>query len=143
MNRVFIASLSAVSLILAANETFARTGTAPGGGAALAHPVLRPLVARSLHHHRGNNLGAFWPGADDQSYAPSNVEPNMGVAAPVSGEMHYTYTDDVPWDAVHRFPPAVTPSARPYVQECTAETVTVPRHGGAEQTASVNIMRCY
>ena len=141
-----LASLSAVALILATNETFAASAAAHGGGALAAHPAFRPSVGRSLHHHRGRNGAAFWPGYYgpwDDSYGPSYGEPDIGIAPPPSGDIHYTYTNDFPWDAVHRFPPMVAPSARPYVQECTAQTVTVPRHEGAEQTVNVNVMRCY
>ncbi len=60
---------------------------------------------------------------------------------PASSDTRYTYTYDVPWDWVHRFPPNVTPSDRPYVQSCPSESVTVPGRGGTEQT--VNVMRCY
>ena len=58
----------------------------------------------------------------------------------ITGDIRYTYTQDVPWDWPHRFPPMVAPSDRPYVQSCAAETVTVPGRNG-ERT--VNIMRCY
>jgi hypothetical protein len=37
----------------------------------------------------------------------------------------------------------VIPSARPYVPDCTAQTVTVPKHEGTVQTANINIIRCY
>jgi hypothetical protein len=141
----FIASLGAAVLMLGANEIFAASGAAQGVTLAPAHPALRPSVVR-LPHHRRNNIGAFWPGAADWSDGPSYREPGMDAAPPapsMSGEMHYTYTYDAPWDAVHRLPPAVTPSARPYVPECTAESVTVPRRDGTDQTATINIMRCY
>jgi hypothetical protein len=145
MYRALIAPLSAAALVLAANGTFGSPAAAPGARFASMHPTFRP-VARSLHHRRRNDGGAFWPGVGDSFYGPSYDEPNMDVtppAPPASSDIHTTYTYDVPWDAVHRFPPAVTPSARPYVPECTAQTVTVPRYDGAEQTANVNIMRCY
>ena len=60
---------------------------------------------------------------------------------PVRGDVHYTYTYDVPWDWAHRYPPAVTPSARPYVPSCPTEAVAVEGRGGQEQT--ISIMRCY
>lgn len=139
---VFIASLSVVALVLGATETLAGSEAMRGGGFAAAHPTFRPSVGRSLHHHRGNLVGAFWPGGDFfYGYGPSYGEPNVNVAPPTSGDVHYTYTYDVPWDAVHRFPPLVAPSARPYVPECSAQTVTVPRRDGTEQ--AVNITRCY
>jgi hypothetical protein len=144
VSRTLIASLSGLVLLLATGETFAAgPAGAAHGGAMTAHPAFRPGVGRSFGHHRGRN-GAFWPGYvyGDGYYGSAPVEPGADVAPPASGDVHYTYTYDVPWDQVHRFPPNVVPSDRPYVQECTTQTVTVPRRGGA-QTSDVNIMRCY
>jgi len=141
MYGAFIASLSVVALMLAANETFARSGAAPRGGFTSTHSISRPSVAQSLRHHRRNNVGTLWPAVGGFFYGPSNGEPMVDVTQPISGDNHYTYTYDVPWDWAHRYPPAVTPSERPYVPSCPAETVTVPGHGGKEQT--VSIMRCY
>jgi hypothetical protein len=140
MYGAFIASLSVVALMLAANETFARSGAAPRGGFTPTHSISHPAFAQSLRHHRRNNVGIFWPGVGDFSYGPSNGEPLVDATQP-SGDVHYTYTYDVPWDWAHRYPPNVIPSDRPYVPSCPAETVTVPGHGGQEQT--VSIMRCY
>jgi hypothetical protein len=141
MYGALIASLSAVALMLAANETFARSGATARGASPSTPSISRPSVAESLRHHRGHNVGALWPAVGDSFYGPSNGEPMAGVTQPTSGDIHYTYTDDVPWDWAHRYPPAVTPSERPYVPSCPAETVTVPGYGGKEQT--VSIMRCY
>ncbi len=144
MNRVIIASLSAVTLMLAANETFARSGAAPRAGFAPTHSFSRPFAGRALRHHRRNGVivAPFWPlvGDDYYSYGP-NGEPFGEMTPPTSGEMHYTYTNDVPWDWAHRFPPIVTPSDRPYVPSCPAETVTVPGRDGQDRT--VNVIRCY
>ena len=137
----FIASLSVAALMLAANETFARPGGAPRGGFTSTHSISRPSVARSFRHHRRNNVGTFWPGEGGFFYGPSNGEPLADVAQPASGDIHYTYTYDVPWDWAHRYPPNVTPSERPYVSSCPAETVTVPGRDGTERT--ISIMRCY
>jgi hypothetical protein len=81
----------------------------------------------------------FWPGGD--YYGPSEGEPPADVTQPNTGDAHYTYTYDVPWDWAHRYPPAVAPSDRPYVSSCPTETVKVRGHSGEEQT--VNVMRCY
>ena len=135
MHGALIASLSAVALMLAANETFAR------GGSASTHSISRPSAARSFRHHHRDNAGAFWPGVGDYSDGPSNGEPMAGVAQPMSGDIHATCTYDIPWDWAHRCPPAVAPSDRPYAPSCLAETVTVPGYGGAEHT--VSITRCY
>jgi hypothetical protein len=147
MYGAFIASLSAVALMLAASETFAASGATARGTLnstrAGFHSRLnsRALFARSLRHHRGNNAGTVWPGVDDSFNGPSNGEPIADVAQPASGDVHYTYTHDVPWDWAHRFPPSVAPSERPYVPSCPAETVTVPGYDGGEHT--VNVIRCY
>ncbi|MGH9695820.1 MAG: hypothetical protein ACRD5Z_16830, partial [Bryobacteraceae bacterium] len=74
-------------------------------------------------------------------YAPPTNESMIDATRPMSGDMHYTYTYDVPWDWAHRFPPNVIPSERPYVPSCPAENVTVAGRDGKEQTVSV--MRCY
>lgn len=141
--RALTASLSALALVLAASPSFAGPAAAPGGTSASTHPTFHPSVARSIRHHRGNQGGAFWPGVGDSFDGPWSGEPNAEIPPPASGDVHTTYTYDVPWDAVHRFPPVVTPSARAYVPECTAQTVTVPRQDGSGETENVNIMRCY
>jgi hypothetical protein len=140
MYAAFIAFLSAVALMLAANEASARSGAAPRGFAS-RHAILHPSAAHSLRHHRRNNSGIPWLATGDAFYGPSNGEPMVDVTQPTSGDIRYTYTNDVPWDWAHRYPPNLTPSERPYVPSCPTETVTVPGHGGKEQT--VSIMRCY
>jgi hypothetical protein len=144
MNRMyraaFIASLSAIAVMIAANETLARSGAAVRGGFT-AHSISHRSLASSFRHHRRNNAAIVWPAEGDFSYGPSNGEPIGDVTQPTSGDIHYTYTQDVPWDWAHRYPPAVAPSDRPYVPSCPTETVTFPRHDGGDQTVSV--MRCY
>ena len=141
MYRALIASLSVVALVLAANEAFARSGAARGGLAS-PHSISRPSIAHSFRHHRRNNVGGFfWPGDEGFDYGPSTGEPLTEGTQPTSGNAHYTYTYDVPWDWAHRYPPAVVPSARPYVSSCGAETVTVPDGRGGN--GQVNITRCY
>jgi hypothetical protein len=143
----FIASLS-VALTLAPNESFGRSGAAPGGKSASTHSASHPSALRprvhanfsSLRDHRQRNAGwALWPTAGgfygiNQSLQPSNVEPNMDVARSIS--QHVTYTYDVPWDAVHRYPRVYE-----YAAGCRSQTETVPRGDGKKQ--SVNIVRCY
>jgi hypothetical protein len=144
MYRTLIASVGAVALTLAANQTFAEPGTAHSGSFASTHPNFRPAVAHALGHRRANNAGVFWPGdfGDGASYG----EPPANITPPGSGDVHYTYTYDVPWDWAHRYPPSVAatpsePAVRPYVQGCQAQAVTVPGADGKDQ--SVNIVRCY
>jgi len=138
MHRAFIGPLSVVVLMLAANQTFARSGVAAArGGLASTHSISRPFVG----HHRRPNAGPFWPATGGFFYGPSYGEPMVDAAQPMSGDIRYTYTYDVPWDWSHRYPPMVVPSDRPYVSSCPSETVTVPGRNGQEQT--VNVMRCY
>ncbi len=141
-----LVAVGATAFAFATNETIAR----PGGvvGAAVPHTGtattrLTPHAFNRLHglRHRGRfNGGIFWPGYGDAygAYAPTDasVAPLKG---PLSGpdEVHYTYTQDVPWDWAHRFPPNVTPSNRPYVPACGAEAVGV---GGGK---TVNVITCY
>ncbi|MDE2241264.1 MAG: hypothetical protein KGK01_02140 [Bradyrhizobium sp.] len=134
---MLIVSLGGLGLILASGEAFAgaeRTTSA-------AHSISRPSIAHSFGHHRGHRADIFWPGVAD--YGPTYDEPGTEITPPPSGDVHYTYTYDVPWDAVHRFPPNVVPSTRPYVPDCTSQTVTVPREDGAQQSANINVIRCY
>jgi hypothetical protein len=146
MYGAFIASLGVVALVFSSNVTFAGSPAVRVGGAASTHPVFRPLGARSLQHNRRrdrDNVGAvWWPG--DSFDGSSYSEPGAGVVPPGLGgdnNTRYTYTYDVPWDAIHRFPPMVAPSDKPYVSACPTETVTVPGRSGKEQ--DVNITRCY
>ncbi len=134
-----IASFSAVALMLAADATFARSGGAVGAAPAMG----RPHIAPGFGHHRGRGAWNLWPAGGGFFYGPTTGEPLADVAQPLSNDVRYTYTYtyDVPWDWVHRYPPNVVPSDRPYVPSCPSETVTVPGRGGAEHT--VNIMRCY
>jgi len=143
----FIASLS-VALTLAPNESFGRSGAAPGGKSASTHSASSPSAMRPRVHanfssrrdHGKRNAGwALWATAGgfdgiNQNLQPSDFEPNVDVARSIS--QHVTYTYDVPWDAVHRYPPVVR-----YASGCRSQTVTVPRGGGKMQ--SVNFVRCY
>jgi hypothetical protein len=143
---LLIASLGVVTLVLAASEASARSGAAARGGLASTHSISRPTIAHSFRHRRGTGFGAFWPGDEgfygpSDGYGPSGGEPLVDGTPPGSGNIHTTYTHDVPWDWAHRYPPAVAPSDRPYVSSCPTETVTVRGHGGGEQ--AVNVMRCY
>lgn len=137
MYGMLVASLGVLTLVLAANETFARSGPASHGGLTSAHRNFRPAVAHALRHHRRNNAGVVWPGIIEPPYG----EPAADVTQPLSSDIHYTCTYDIPWDWPHRCPPAVQPSERAYAPSCPTETVTVPGHDGNEQT--VNVTRCY
>ena len=104
----------------------------------MAHPPIGPGA-----RFRGrNNPWVYWPGGGGFFYGGGNDnQPFVDIGQPVSNDVRYTYTYDVPWDWTHRFPPNVVPSDRPYVPSCPTEQVTVPGRGGGEHT--VNIMRCY
>src|SRR5260370_13130027 len=91
MYGALIASLSVVALMLAANETFARSGGAPRGGVTSTHSISRPSVAHSFRHHRRNNVGIFWPTEGDFSYRPSTGQPLEAAPQP-SGAPPYTHT---------------------------------------------------
>ncbi|WGS22185.1 MULTISPECIES: hypothetical protein [unclassified Bradyrhizobium] len=129
--RTLIASAGVAALIFAgATETFARSGAAARGAFAAHHPAFR---------HHGRVPGTFWPATVGFDYGPFE-EPLVEAAPPISNDVRYTYTYDVPWDWAHRYPPAVVPSDRPYVSSCPTESVTVPGRGGDR---TVNITRCY
>jgi hypothetical protein len=141
MYGAFVASLGVVALMLTADETSARSATVARAGVASRHSISRPFLAHSFRHHRKNNAAIVWPGADDFYGPSSNGEPLVDATQPPSGDVHYTYTYDVPWDWAHRYPPAAAHSDRPYVSGCPAESVTVPGRDGRDQT--VNVIRCY
>jgi hypothetical protein len=138
MYGAFIASLGAVALMLAANETFARSAAGHRGGFTSTHSISHRSVAQSLRHHRRNDVGILWPAEAGFFYGPSNGEASVDVTQPIPDDIPHTNRYDLPWDWAHRYPA----SERPYVPSCPAETVTVPGgHDGKEQT--VSIMRCY
>jgi hypothetical protein len=137
-----IASLSAIVLMLAANEAFARAGAAHHGGLASRPLTFHHSFLRSPRHQRRNDVGIFWPGVGDYYSAPSNGEPLVEGVPPIPGDIRNTQAADIPWDWAHRYPPAIAPSERPYVQSCSTENVTVP--GGYDRKEqTVSVMRCY
>jgi hypothetical protein len=101
--------------------------------------MFRPGVAQPFRHHlRRGNVGTFWPGGGFYDGAPNGEMP-VDVGQPASGNFHYTYSYDVPWDWTHRYP-LTLPSDRPYVPSCATETVTVPGRSGDQ---AINVTRCY
>ncbi|MGH6644867.1 MAG: hypothetical protein ACRED3_19455 [Bradyrhizobium sp.] len=136
---MFLAPLSAAALMLAAGETFARSGVASGFSS--ARPIPHASIVPSFRHHPRHNIGTYWPGVGGYYYGPSNDEPLIDAIQPMSHDIRYTTTYDVPWDWAHRYPPNVVPSDRPYVSSCSSEPVTVRGRNGGEQT--INITRCY
>ena len=143
MYGAFAASVGVLALALSSDAAAAGSS----GGPRAAFAAARPGFAGSFRHFHRNggfrgNGGAFtfWPGDGDYGYAPQGAPP-VGALPPVSNDVHYTYTYDVPWDWAHRLPPMVAPSDRPYVPGCHAEEVTVPGRDGADRT--VNVTRCY
>ena len=137
MHKALIASLGAVALMFAANETFARSGGAQGAGVAAGRAIAHPVGAHAFRQHRRNFIG---PAIGGYYYTPDGAPIVDAVPPPASNDVRYTYTQDVPWDWAHRYPPNVVPSDRPYVPGCGSETVTVPGRNG-DQT--INITRCY
>lgn len=132
-----IASFGVVALMLATNETFARSGSAHGARFTSTHSISHPSVARLHRHHRGNHGEILWPAIGDFGYGPSSGEPAVDFAEPIPGDVRNTQANDIPWDWAHRYPPVVTPSNRPYVPSCPTQVVTVP------DGQTVNITRCY
>jgi hypothetical protein len=119
----FIASVSTAALLLATNETFARSGVAPAFSS--ARPIPNASAVPSFRHHRRHHIGSYWPAAGGYYYGPANderlVDASPDVAQPMSRDIRYTTTYDIPWDWAHRYPPNVVPSDRPYVSSCTSE----------------------
>ncbi len=140
MYSALIACLSVVALMLVPGEAFARSGTTARSAFASTHPMARPFIHQPFHNHRRIHPGVFLPGTG-LFYDQSTGQPIIDATQPPSGDVHYTYTYDVPWDWAHRFPPDVVPSNRPYVTGCPTDVVRVPGSDGAEHT--VNVMRCY
>jgi hypothetical protein len=138
-----IASIGAVTLLLATNAAFARSGAAAHATFAPAHPhsLSRPAIAaHGFRHHRRNGVAGFWPGWGDYSYGPLG-EPAPDFSESAAPDLRATCTYDIPWDWVHRCPPAVAPSERAYAPSCSNEPVSVPGRDGKEST--VNVTRCY
>ena len=133
---------SAAILALALSTNAATAGSAGGARAAFAGP--HPPVAGAgafRHFHRHNGVFTYWPGYGDYGYGSEGAPLTEAAPPPVSNDVHYTYTYDVPWDWAHRLPPMVAPSDKPYVPGCNAEAVTVPSRDGAQRT--INVTRCY
>ncbi|QQO22421.1 hypothetical protein JJB98_22055 [Bradyrhizobium diazoefficiens] len=144
MHGALLASFSAAALLLNPNDSFARPGGAAPHGLSVAPSgaMARRSIAPGARFHRRSNPWVYWPGGGAFFYdGASYSQPFVDAGQPVSTDVRYTYTYDVPWDWTHRFPPNVVPSDRPYVPSCPTEQVTVPGRGGSEHT--VNIMRCY
>jgi hypothetical protein len=144
MQGALLASLSAAALLLSLSDSFARPGGAAPHGmtAAPSGATAHPPIVPGARFHRRNSPFVYWPGGGGFFYDSAGYsQPFVDAAQPVSTDVRYTYTYDVPWDWTHRFPPNVVPSDRPYVPSCPTEQVTVPGRGGSEHT--VNIMRCY
>lgn len=144
MHGAVFASLGAAALLLAASDSIARpVSAAPHGvGAAPSGAVTRPPIGPGARFHRRSSPWVYWPGGGGFFYDGAGYsQPFLDAGQPLSSDVRYTYTYDVPWDWTHRYPPNVVPSDRPYVPSCPTEQVTVPGRGGSEHT--VNIMRCY
>jgi len=102
----FIASLSAVALVLGASETFADPGPARGAGVPPSSRPAFPSFPRSHHHH--HHRGSFYPAGGGVFYGlpPDAVDQPVAVAPPLkqSDDLRYTCVYDIPWDYVHRCP---------------------------------------
>ena len=135
-------AVGAIALVFTTNDRAAAAGAVAGAPRAGVAPMrAMPHGVHAFRHHNRFNGGFFWPGYGDAygAYPPTGEPITAPLNGPLSGppEVRYTYTQDVPWDWAHRFPPNVTPSDRPYVPGCGAEAVDV---GGGK---TVNVFRCY
>jgi len=144
--RVVLGAALAVGLAMTASGAFAASGAAPGaavsasghagGGHANAGRAGSHAIARA-RGSRNAGWGLWGNGAVIYGAPPSpGVE---GVPSVAALSEHVTYTYDVPWDAVHRYPPALRTYEQ--AQGCHTQQQTVPRPDGGKQ--SVNIIRCY
>src|ERR1700721_1843089 len=80
----FIAFLGAIAVLLAATETFARSGSASHRAFASARPGSHSPFARPLLHHRRNNTGTVWPAVEDGFYGSSDGQTPAEVTQPTS-----------------------------------------------------------
>ena len=106
MYGTFIASLSAVALVLAAGEAFADPGVARGAGVAPSRPAF-PAFPKSGHHHHHRPTGGFFPATGGVFYGLPNEIREPVVEAPppkTSDDLRFTCVYDIPWDYVHRCP---------------------------------------
>jgi len=138
MRAALIAALAAVLCAVAGAAVAAGSG-APG--AAVSGAMHRGGDGHGGRHAIARGLrNAGW---GLWGYGPTLYgAPQPAGIAPVADATlteHVTYTYDVPWDAVHRYPRPLQPYAA--APGCHDEQQTVPRHGGGKQT--VNIVRCY
>src|SRR3954467_8621930 len=81
MYGALVASVGVAALLLAANETFARSGSGPRGAFASTHSMSHPSRAHAFRHHRRSGV-PFWPAAGGYFDGPSG-EPIVDAAQPV------------------------------------------------------------
>ena len=133
---MLVASVGVMALVFTADS--ASAGARGQSRGAFASTTPHRLAAHMFRHHRRSQDAVVWPG-DGFYYGPNGEV--LDAVPPMSAEARNSNASDIPWDWAHRYPPVVTPSARPYVSSCGAETVTVPNGQGG--TGQVNIIRCY
>ena len=143
----FITSVS-VALTLASNQTFGQSVVGHVGTSASPHSTFHPLVARSLRHLNRSNIRSFFPVDGAFCCGLRNGLPADDIAPSMTGDFHYTFKNDVPWDWAHRLPPdffggVPAGSSAPevsYGPGCDTQTVTVPGGDGKDKT--INMLRC-
>ena len=155
VSAAFIMSIS-VALALASNQAFGQSGAALGGRAASVS-TFQPLATRSLHHLNRRNMLHHLNRRNIQPFfnggfccEPLNGLPGVDLApAPaMTGDFHYTFKNEVPWDWAHSLPPnffGAAPADSPapgvsYAPGCRTQTVTAPGADGKDQT--INMLRC-
>ena len=152
----FTMSIS-MALVLASNQAFGQSGAALGGRAASTHSTSHPSITRSLHHqnrsamlhHRNRrNIQPFFNGGfccDSLNGLPGV---DFAPAPAMTGDFHYTFKNEVPWDWAHSLPPnffGAAPADFPapvvsFAPGCRTQTVTAPGADGKDQT--INMLRC-
>jgi hypothetical protein len=167
MYAAFIASLS-IALTLASNETFGgswagQERNVPALGLAAGSSTDQGLENQSISgdiHYRytdaplwdavhqypsvisvagqERNVPTLGPAAGGFFYGPGNRQQS------ISGDIHYRYTYEPLWDAVHQYPSVISPSetvsepvVRAIVPGCSVQTVT-----GPDSKESISIVRC-
>ncbi|MCK1639403.1 hypothetical protein IVA95_17745 [Bradyrhizobium sp. 157] len=108
----FIASLSAVALVLAAGQAFADPTVARGAGVAPSRPAFPAFPKSGHHHHHHRGVSGFWPTGGVVYGLSDEVERPVVVETPplkTSDDIRFTCVYDIPWDYVHRCPQFNTP----------------------------------
>jgi hypothetical protein len=147
MCAAFIMSIS-VALTFACNQAFGQSRVGHGGSTASTHSTFHPLATQSLHHLNRRNIRPFFQAEGGFCCGPLNGLPGVDLAPAMTGDFHYTFKNDVPWDWAHRLPPnffGAAPAESPapdvsYAPGCRTQIVTAPGADGKDRT--IDMVRC-